>query len=189
MGESKRRPDGTFRKGVSGNPAGRPLKQRPRHRFPVHNASAAIDVAETLVNVTIDGDVRETSVYNAVMLKLATLAMNGDRASARLFLQHADAAAATRQGYSELVRMLVSREPEEQKALEMLQKYFPDQDGGTYYELPDGTTMPARWFNVLQRMENLDAREQSLTAQQRKLSDLQAELRIQEERLKRGFQP
>ncbi len=38
-------------------------------------------------------------------------------------------------------------------------------------------------------MENLDAREQSLTAQQRKLSDLQAELRIQEERLKRGFQP
>jgi hypothetical protein len=46
-----RRANGTFAKGSSGNPDGRPPKRTFMHRMPMDNVMAAIEVAEMPVKV------------------------------------------------------------------------------------------------------------------------------------------
>lgn len=184
---TERKSDGTFRKGISGNPAGRPPKKRQKHFFPIHNANAAIAVAETPVEVTIDGVPQEISIYRAVLLTLARKAMAGNHSAAREFLRHANEAVAERRGQSDLFQMLIRRDPEEEAALKLLKKRFPDPgEGGTYQEQPDGSVVPGRWSDTLQRLDELDVREEALAARERRLSELEEKLAALERRLQKG---
>lgn len=75
-------------------------------------------------------------------------------------------------------------DPEEEATLKLLRKRFPDPgEGGVYHEQPDGTALPGRWSDTLQRLEELDAREEALAARERRLSEMEEKLAALELRL------
>lgn len=173
----ERNANGTFPPGVSGNLAGRPPKKRIKHSLPYHNARAAIEVAEKLVPITMDGVESETSAYRAVMLALANKAMSGHDRSIKLFLDQVNAASATNHEQIELVRFLLHEDQEEKEKIRKLMELFPDPGrGGVYHSQPDGSILPARWSESIKRLDALDAREDELRKRESRIAAKELEL-------------
>ena len=81
-----RRPKSTgFRKGVSGNPAGRPRKERPA------DSTSAFDVViDKTLTIEQDGKSREVTVEEALWYKTYQNAIAGDRSAQREVLKMID---------------------------------------------------------------------------------------------------
>ncbi|XBQ17394.1 MAG: DUF5681 domain-containing protein [Oceanicaulis sp.] len=79
-----------FKKGQSGNPAGRPKKKGP----------AASDLMAAFITehiaVTKNGEITDVSRFEAFQSQVYTLAMKGDKAAMRLFIQMCQAAGVMR---------------------------------------------------------------------------------------------
>ena len=93
--ERERQSDGTFKRGVSGNPNGRPVKRKPDHSIPARNRRELFKIAQMEVAVTINGKTEMMSMYNAANLQLAMAAAKGDRHAAKLFVQTVNSQAQT----------------------------------------------------------------------------------------------
>jgi hypothetical protein len=180
MSNEKRNPDGTFAKGVSGNPNGRPPKEPVRHHLPAYNREIAFKVAEMPVKATINGEVSETSAYQAVLLSLVGKAMSGHTPSARLLLNHVEKAAASNGEQSEFTRRLIDHQLDLEARLEELQDLIPEGPAhGVYVQMPDGRAIPNALHGKLERLKNLDEREAKLKERERRVADLEEQLREQ----------
>ncbi|WP_324750987.1 DUF5681 domain-containing protein [Sphingomonas sp. LY54] len=145
MSRPKRNPDGTFPKGVSGNPDGRPKKEKPRHRMPAHNRAVVFEVAESPVQAKIGDESVEVSAYRGVMMALAKKAMSGHTPSARLFLQELRTAAAVNGEQNSLTAWLFEEQERMQAELDRLHAILPKFNGGVMHQYPDGRLQPAAW--------------------------------------------
>lgn len=81
---------GQFEKGSSGNAYGRPAKTAPSHRIPAFNRNFVFGIAEMQREVTIDGEKRMMTLYEAAVLRLAIAAANGDRVACQKFVSLVD---------------------------------------------------------------------------------------------------
>jgi hypothetical protein len=98
-----RRADGTFGKGVSGNPKGRPKKDR-RIPHPENIRDMQYDVAEFAMTVTINGKRHKVNLLQANLMTLAIAGAAGDKAAARAYLKHVQMC--TEQELSEMSRLI-----------------------------------------------------------------------------------
>lgn len=99
----RRRADGTFPKGVSGNPRGRPKKDR-RIPHPENIRDMQYDVAEFGMTVTINGKRHKMNLLQANLMTLAIAGAAGDKAAARSYLNHVQMC--TEQELREMGRLL-----------------------------------------------------------------------------------
>ena len=79
-----------FKKGQSGNPAGRPKKPEPIDQ-PFKNTQfqyAFLNDAEQILNLKIDGEVVPMRKIEAIVAQLGNKALKGDNTSAKLYLQY-----------------------------------------------------------------------------------------------------
>lgn len=81
---------GQFEKGASGNENGRPSKKAPSHRIPAFNRNAVFAIAEMQREVTIDGEKRLMTLYEAAVLRMAIAAASGDRVACQKFVSLVD---------------------------------------------------------------------------------------------------
>lgn len=91
--EDERDETGRFRKGVSGNPKGRPTKERKYHGTPVMNRLAIFRIMEQEVPVRSADGVASKSLYEAIFEKAAIMAAGGDRQAMKLVLDATNRAA------------------------------------------------------------------------------------------------
>jgi hypothetical protein len=82
-----RRANGTFLEGVSGNPKGRPRKDR-RIPHPETIRDMQYDVAEFQMTAKINGKRVTTNLFQANLLTLAMAGAAGDKNAARNYLQY-----------------------------------------------------------------------------------------------------
>jgi hypothetical protein len=180
MSTPKRKADGTFAKGVSGNPNGRPPKKPVKHRLPAHNRETAFEVAEMPVKITLDGEVTETSAYRAALISLTRKALSGHTPSMRLLLSHIEKAATINGEQNEFTRRLIEQQLDLEVNLEELRELIPEDPGhGVYVQLPDGRAMPNSLYGKLERLKNLDEREAKLKEDERRLAELEERLNKQ----------
>jgi hypothetical protein len=98
-----RRADGTYPKGVSGNPRGRPKKDR-RIPNPETIRDMQYDVAEFDMTLTINGKRHKVNLFQANLMTLAIAGAAGDKAAARSYLQHVQMC--SEQEVREMARMI-----------------------------------------------------------------------------------
>ena len=159
----ERKSDGTFAKGTTGNPKGRPRKWKPNHGFPHDNHKTAIEIAEMTVSMTIDGQVEETTAYRASMLALARMAMSGDLRAIKMFRAEVHAAAAGNVHQHALTQNLLALLDEQEKELNMLRKHFPKFTGSGVVTLDqDGNMVPNGWMQSIRKLDELDTWEKRL---------------------------
>lgn len=98
-----RRTNGTFASGASGNPKGRPKKDR---RIPHPDAvrDMQYDVAEFGMTVTINGKRHKVNLLQANLMTLAIAGAAGDKAAARSYLKHVQMC--TEQELREMARLI-----------------------------------------------------------------------------------
>ena len=99
----RRRANGTFQKGVSGNPQGRPKKDR-RIPHPENIRDMQYDVAEFAMMVTINGKRHKLNLLQANLMTLAIAGAAGDKGAARSYLKHVQAC--TEQELREMGRLI-----------------------------------------------------------------------------------
>jgi hypothetical protein len=99
---TKRRGDGTFEEGSSGNPSGRPRKRRRDPKLPAARRDAIFRVADRMIPMTIDGKTEMMSIFEACVLQLGRAGASGNRISAKDFIHMAIATSET-----DLMRSLV----------------------------------------------------------------------------------
>ena len=92
---TRRRSDGTFEEGSSGNPNGRPRKRRRDPKLPAARRDAIFRVADRLIPMTIDGKTELISIFEACVLQLGRAGASGNRISAKDFIQMAIATSET----------------------------------------------------------------------------------------------
>lgn len=83
----ERRANGTFKEGVSGNPKGRPKKDR-RIPHPENIRDMQYDIAEYEMTVTMNGKRHKVNLMQANLLTLAIAGAAGDKAAARSYLAY-----------------------------------------------------------------------------------------------------
>lgn len=96
MSAIDRTASGRFAKGSCPNPKGRGAKspKLPKiHRFAQMNNHAAFAIAEQTVTMTVGGEVREVSLYEANLFQLATAGAQGNRMAAKVFITEVQRAA------------------------------------------------------------------------------------------------
>ncbi len=91
--EDERDDAGRFQKGVSGNPKGRPRKERKYHGTPVMNRLSIFRIMEQEVPVRSTDGVTTKSLYEAIFEKAAYMAAAGDRQAMKMVLAEANRAA------------------------------------------------------------------------------------------------
>lgn len=87
MGDASRKGNGQFGAGHSGNPYGRPPKEKPNHSIPARNRRAVFEIAEREVEFTFDGKTERMSYYQASILRLAAAGVKGDTRAAIKFVE------------------------------------------------------------------------------------------------------
>lgn len=178
-GEKPRRlPNGRFPPRVSGNLNGRPRKLKRKHSNAYNNARAAIAVAEISVQMTVDGKATETTAYDAALRKVYQQAMNNnDMRAMKMFLDSVDSATAVLMEHSELVKFLIDRDEEEQKQVAKILKLFPKSTGsGVHHRLDDGSIVPWKWAESINKLEQLEAKEAELVAREHAIRVREADL-------------
>jgi len=98
-----RRANGTYAEGVSGNPNGRPKKDR-RIPHPENIRDMQYDVAEFEMTLTINGKRYRVNLLQANMLTLAMAGAAGDKRAARDYLELVQAC--TEQERREMERLI-----------------------------------------------------------------------------------
>lgn len=177
MGDPSRNGDGTFRKGVSGNPGGRPPRKLTRHSYAQHNARAAIRVAEMPVQMTVDGKVVEQTAYEAMLTQLMNKAIRGDARAIAMVIREMDKATAHNWYHSRLVEDLLQREDDDDEMARKLAAYFAVGTGhGVHHRLADGTPVPWQVYESIRKLEEMDAREAELVERERRLAEREAAL-------------
>jgi hypothetical protein len=84
--ESSRDENGRFRKGCSGNPRGRRMRFRSDPKLPASRRRVISDVADRRIEVKIDGQPREMSLFEANVHSLAVAGAKGNRVAAQKFI-------------------------------------------------------------------------------------------------------
>jgi hypothetical protein len=84
--ESSRDENGRFRKGCSGNPRGRRMQFRSDPKLPASRRRVISDVADRKIEVKIDGQAREMSLFEANVHALAVAGAKGNRVAAQKFI-------------------------------------------------------------------------------------------------------
>lgn len=87
----QRRANGTFDKDSSGNPKGRPKKDKAIPH-PQHLRDLAYDVARFEIRAEIRGEKYKLNLLQSNLMTLAIAGAGGDAKSAQAFLQHLDRA-------------------------------------------------------------------------------------------------
>lgn len=128
--EDERDDAGRFRKGVSGNPSGRPLKTVKRHSAPVHNQRATFDIAEQLVTVTVDGERQSMTLYQANLYRLGLKGASGDGAAAKAFVDRVDRSAKSQENEMAPQLLLIEENKELKAILADYQRRHPPRTGG-----------------------------------------------------------
>jgi hypothetical protein len=101
--KTARRADGTFVRGASGNPKGRPKKDR-RIPSPEIMRDMQYDVAEFGMTLTINGKRHKVNLLQANLMTLAIAGAAGDKAAARSYLKHVQMC--TEQELREMARLI-----------------------------------------------------------------------------------
>lgn len=144
MADAKRKKDGTFRKGVSGNPGGRPPKKPHRHRLPHENRRTVFEVAEASVQVRVGEELTDASVYQGVLMSLAKKAMSGHTPSARLFLEEVRSSAYANNEQVSFFTRLLRDHQQALRELDELKAKFAPTSGVITVPLREGETL-ADW--------------------------------------------
>jgi hypothetical protein len=78
---------GRFQKGVSGNLRGRKMQFPRDPRLPASCRCAIMDVADTLMEVKVDGQPRRMSLFEANVHALAVAGAKGNRVASQKFIE------------------------------------------------------------------------------------------------------
>ena len=150
MEELERRADGTFARGVSGNPNGRPRKRQPRHRMPSDVYDAFLRVAEQLVTIkTAEGT---EQISNLEMAARATFrdAGKGKLGAQKLVQDMAVRAALDHGQRTDLVKGLALQVMHLQnQILELEARLPPLQTNGVLVETADGRFIPNSYLRQI----------------------------------------
>lgn len=87
MAQAPRQGNGQFGAGHSGNPYGRPPKQKPDHSIPARNRRAVFEIAEREVEFVFEGKIERMSYFQASFLRVAAAAVKGDVRAAMKFIE------------------------------------------------------------------------------------------------------
>lgn len=128
----KRDRKGQFRKGVSGNPRGRPTKRQTTHRTPAGYRATLLEVGAMPVPY-VDretGESGEMSLVRANMLALGRKGAGGHAPSAKAFLEKHFEAARVNGELTQLHRYLLEENSRLELEVERLRELIPNQSGG-----------------------------------------------------------
>ena len=149
MEDMPRNQDGTFPRGVSGNPDGRPKKPAPRYRFAPQMRKAIFEVSEMPFTLTsADGPV-EIGAFKAILLAMAKKGAAGHAPSAKIFLEYHRMAASQHNEEMNVQSWLLESLKEAQAELAAMKARYPEQNHGVVVMQADGTVAPASWAKAI----------------------------------------
>lgn len=128
--EDERDEAGRFRKGVSGNPNGRPLKVEKHHSMPLLNQRSAFDVAEQPVTVTVNGAQKTMTLFEANLYQIGMKGARGELAAAKAFVAMVARDAKDYERSISLVDMFHQENRILRAELDELKTRYPRQNGG-----------------------------------------------------------
>ena len=163
--------NGRFARGSSGNPSGRPPKVLKKHSMPYNNARAVIEVAELPVRLKRGDKTEEVTLYQAVVRSLGQRAANGDLRATRMFLDEMKGASSFSLYHSELVKTLLEQDTDQEGFAKMVADLFPKVNGGVFYDIGNGDRLPAKWYDSIRKLGELEAREAALEMQEKAIQD------------------
>lgn len=137
MAENRRK-DGTFARGVSGNPNGRPRKQAARIRMPASVRRAIFEVAEMPVDVRGPEGPMETTVAKAVLQRMASDALKGNAAAQWRFMTLLNDAASRHNEQIGYVQEIAADNERLHARIDYLTSLMPQVEGGVMLRRPDG---------------------------------------------------
>lgn len=125
---------GQFEKGSSGNEYGRPKTEKPNHRLPARNRNSIFRIAEMERGVVIDGERQTMTLFEAATMRLAIAAANGDRVSARQFVQLVSDAAREDLSMRLKTKLLMADMDAVRDQNEMLKEKLGSRTGGVIHD-------------------------------------------------------
>ena len=128
--EDERDDAGRFRKGVSGNPNGRPTKQAKFHSLSTMNRRSIFDIVEQEVSVRSGSGEEKKTLYEAIFSKLAVDAAKGDRQAAKMVLAEVHRAAKENEYTLNMVAMLQEQNQQLREQVAAWEQRHPTQRSG-----------------------------------------------------------
>lgn len=128
--EDERDEAGRFRKGVSGNPDGRPRVRPKTHDLPTGNRRSFFEAMERKIPVRSANGVKEMTAYEVILASLVNKAASGNFQAAKLLLAEGNRAAKENEESLVAVGTLWERIFAQEAELAEWRRRHPKQNGG-----------------------------------------------------------